>query len=62
MAGLFFAKGSVVRQLVKTKNGDRYLTLSDVDGGIEYSGPLVVLVNRGECQCFGNCFRYIEIL
>ncbi len=46
LAGLFFAKGSVVRQLVKTKNGDRYLTLSDVDEGIEYSGPLVVLVNR----------------
>ena len=46
LAGLFFAKGSVVRQLVKTKNGDRYLTLSDVDGGIDYSGPLVVLVNR----------------
>lgn len=46
LAGLFFAKGSVVRQLVKTKNGDRYLTLSDVDGGIEYSGPLIVLVNR----------------
>ena len=46
LAGLFFAKGSVVRQLVKTKNGDRYLTLSDVDDTIEYSGPLVVLVNR----------------
>lgn len=46
LAGLFFAKGSVVRQLVKTKNGDRYLTLSDVDEGIDYSGPLVVLVNR----------------
>ena len=46
LAGLFFAKGSVVRQLVKTKNGDRYLTLSDVDEGIEYSGPLIVLVNR----------------
>ena len=46
LAGLFFAKGSVVRQLVKTKNGDRYLTLSDVDEAIEYSGPLVVLINR----------------
>ena len=46
VAGLFFAKGSVVRQLVKTKNGDRYLTLSDMDERIEYSGPLVVLVNR----------------
>ena len=46
LAGLFFAKGSVVRQLVKTRNGDRYLTLSDVDEEIEYSGPLVVLVNR----------------
>ena len=43
---MFFAKGSVVRQLVKTKNGDRYLTLSDMDERIEYSGPLVVLVNR----------------
>lgn len=46
LAGLFFAKGSVVRQQVKTKSGDRYLTLSDVDEAIEYSGPLVVLVNR----------------
>ena len=46
LAGLFFAKGSVVRQLVKTKNGDRYLTLSDVDDSIQYSGPLVILVNR----------------
>ncbi len=46
VAGLFFAKGSVVRQLVKTKNGDRYLTLSDVDDKIIYSGPLVVLINR----------------
>ncbi len=46
LAGLFFAKGSVVRQQVKTKSGDRYLTLSDVDETIEYSGPLVVLVNR----------------
>ncbi len=46
LAGLFFAKGSVVRQLVKTKNGDRYLTLSDVDDNIAYSGPLVVLINR----------------
>ena len=46
VAGLFFAKGNVVRQLVKTKNGDRYLTLSDMDSDIYYSGPLVVLVNR----------------
>ena len=46
VAGLFFAKGNVVRQLVKTKNGDRYLTLSDVDKGISWAGPLVVLVNR----------------
>jgi len=46
LAGLFFSKGNVVRQLVKTQNGDRYLTLSDVDHGIEYSGPLTVLVNR----------------
>ena len=46
VAGLFFAKGSVVRQLVKTKNGDRYLTLSDVDDKIVYSGPLIVLINR----------------
>ena len=46
LAGLFFAKGSVVRQQVKTKSGDRYLTLSDVNEAIEYSGPLVVLVNR----------------
>ena len=46
VAGLFFAKGSVVRQLVKTKNGDRYLTLSDEDDSIEYTGPLTVLVNR----------------
>ena len=46
VAGLFFAKGSVVRQLIKTKSGDRYLTLSDMDDRIVYSGPLVVLVNR----------------
>ena len=46
VAGLFFAKGSVVRQLIKTKSGDRYLTLSDMDERIVYSGPLVVLVNR----------------
>ena len=46
VAGLFFARGSVVRQLVKTKNGDRYLTLSDIDESVEYTGPMVVLVNR----------------
>ena len=46
LTGLFFAKGSVVRQLVKTKNGDRYLTLSDTDDKISYSGPLVTLINR----------------
>ena len=44
--GLFFADGGVVRQLIKTKDGDRYLTLSDVDKRVEYSGPLVVLINR----------------
>ena len=46
LAGLFFAKGSVVRQLVKTKSGDRYRTFPDMDEKVEYSGPLVVLVNR----------------
>ena len=46
VAGLFFAKGGVVRQLVKTTDGDRYLTLSDVDKNVEYRGPLVVLINR----------------
>ena len=50
VAGLFFAKGSVVRQLVKTRNGDRYLTLSDVDQSVDYSGPLVVLVNRASAS------------
>ena len=46
VAGLFFAKGGVVRQLVKTTDGDRYLTLSDVDKKVEYTGPLIVLINR----------------
>ena len=46
LAGLFFGKGSVVRQLVKTKSGDRYRTFPDMDERVEYSGPLVVLVNR----------------
>ena len=46
VAGLFFAHGGVVRQLVKTTDGDRYLTLSDVDKKVEYAGPLVVLINR----------------
>ncbi len=50
VAGLFFSRGNVVRQLVKTKNGDRYLTLSDVDEGVEYTGPMVVLVNRGSAS------------
>ena len=50
VAGLFFARGNVVRQLVKTRNGDRYLTLSDVDKSVEYNGPLVVLVNRGSAS------------
>ena len=50
VAGLFFARGSVVRQLVKTRNGDRYLTLSDVDQSVDYSGPLVVLVNRASAS------------
>ncbi len=50
VAGLFFARGSVVRQLVKTRNGDRYLTLSDVDGTVDYDGPLVVLVNRASAS------------
>ena len=45
-AGLFFSTGSVVRQLVKTKDGDRYLTLADVDKRVEYTGPLIVLINR----------------
>ena len=46
LTGLFFAKGNVVRQLVKTKTGNRYLTLPDDDGNVAYTGPLVVLVNR----------------
>ncbi len=46
LTGLFFAKGNVVRQLVKTKTGNRYLTLPDDDKGVAYAGPLVVLVNR----------------
>ena len=50
VAGLFFARGSVVRQLVKTRNGDRYLTLSDVDESVDYNGPLVVLVNRASAS------------
>ncbi len=46
VAGLFFSHGAVVRQLVRTRSGDRYLTLSDIDKEVEYKGPLVVLINR----------------
>ena len=46
LSGLFFAKGNVARQLIKTKSGDRYLTMPDMDDTINYAGPLVVLVNR----------------
>ena len=51
LAGLFIQSGNVVRQ--KTKMHGRktmYYTFKDEDDHIEYSGPLVVLVDRGSAS------------
>lgn len=48
IAGLFFAKGNVVKQSQRvTQDGKvQYDVLRDVDGTVNYTGPLVVLISR----------------
>ena len=51
VAGLFIEKGSIVRQITKNFNGQTiYFTLEDKDNRIEYTGPLVVLVDRSSAS------------
>lgn len=50
-AGLFIEKGNIVRQMTKNYNGQSvYFTLEDQDKGIEYTGPLVVLIDRNSAS------------
>ncbi|MBX3039415.1 MAG: carboxy terminal-processing peptidase [Bdellovibrionaceae bacterium] len=44
IAGLFFKTGNVVKQSSKGESGEQ--TLADVDGKVDWSGPLVVLTSR----------------
>ena len=47
LAGLFFAKGAVVKQSAKRfVSDDNNSVLADVDSTVDYAGPLVVLTSR----------------
>ncbi len=51
VAGLFLEKGNIVRQMTTGFGGrSTYQTMSDTDNQIEYSGHLVVLVDRSSAS------------
>lgn len=51
VAGLFFKKANIVRQMTKNKaRKSVFYTLRDDDNKITYKGPLVVLIDRGSAS------------
>jgi carboxyl-terminal processing protease len=46
LAGLFIAKGAVVKQSSKHSDSDNNNVLADVDSDVDYTGPMVILTSR----------------